>query len=103
MQQRSRVGLAHQGPERRRENARRAMEAVGEEIAARLVAPVLIKMGFNPADVGALQYAGEQNLRVTDERRIDVLGPPVDSLVRVFLPHEKAPRQRQWRAEGVAG
>jgi len=32
-------------------------------------------MGFDPADVGMLQYAGEQDLGVTDEARIDVIGP----------------------------
>jgi uncharacterized protein (DUF362 family) len=60
-------------------------------------------MGFDPADVGMLQYAEEKGLGVTDERRIEVVGPPVDSLVRLFLPHEKAPLQRQWRTEGVTG
>ena len=69
MQQRSRVGLAHPGADRRRENVRRAMEAAGDEIAA----------------------------------RIDVAGPPLDSLMRVLLPHEKAPLQRPWRMEGVVG
>jgi len=34
---------------------------------------------------------------------IEVVGPPLDSLIRVFLPHEKAPLQRQWRLEGVVG
>jgi uncharacterized protein (DUF362 family) len=60
-------------------------------------------MGFDPADVGVLQYAGERGLGMTDEARIDVLGPSPDALVRVFLPHEKAPLQRQWRTNGVIG
>src|SRR5438034_197754 len=51
MQQRSRVGLSHQGADRRRENVRRSMEAVGDEIAA----------------------------------RIDIVGPSLGSLIRVFL------------------
>jgi uncharacterized protein (DUF362 family) len=59
-------------------------------------------MGFDPADVGILQYAGERGLGVTDEARIDIVGPPVDSLIRAFLPHEKAPLQRQWRDAAVA-
>ncbi len=59
-------------------------------------------MGFDPADVGMLQYAGEQGLGVTDEARIDVVGPPVGSLIRAFLPHEKAPLQRQWRESATA-
>ena len=46
MQQRSRVGLAHQGSDQRRENVRRALEAVGDEVAARIGAPVLIKLNF---------------------------------------------------------
>ena len=60
-------------------------------------------MGFDPADVGILQYAAERGLGVTDEARIDVVGPSVDSLIRLFLPHEKAPLQRQWRTSEVAG
>jgi uncharacterized protein (DUF362 family) len=60
-------------------------------------------MGFDPADVGMLQYAGERGLGVTDEARIDIVGPPLGSLIRVFLPHEKAALQRQWRTEGVRG
>jgi hypothetical protein len=59
-------------------------------------------MGFDPADVGMLQYAGALGLGVTDETRIDVVGPPVDSLIRAFLPHEKAPLQRQWRESATA-
>jgi uncharacterized protein (DUF362 family) len=60
-------------------------------------------MGFEPADVGVLQYAAEQGLGVTDESRIDVIGPPVDALIRSFLPHEKAPLQRQWREPVARG
>jgi len=60
-------------------------------------------MGFDPADVGVLQYAGERGLGMTDEARIDVVGPPLDALICVFLPHEKARLQRQWRTEEVAG
>jgi uncharacterized protein (DUF362 family) len=59
-------------------------------------------MGFDPADVGTLQYAGTRGLGVTDEARIDVIGPPVDALIRAFLPHEKAPLQRQWRPAAPA-
>jgi uncharacterized protein (DUF362 family) len=60
-------------------------------------------MGFDPADVGMLQYAGARGLGITDEARIDVVGPPIDALIRRFLPHEKAPLQRQWRAPAARG
>jgi uncharacterized protein (DUF362 family) len=60
-------------------------------------------MGFDPAEIGMLQYAGEQGLGVTNEACIDVVGPPVDSLIRTFLPHEKAPMQREWRDPEYAG
>jgi hypothetical protein len=60
-------------------------------------------MGFDPMDIGVLQYAGERGLGITDEARIDVVGPPVDALIRRFLPHEKAPLQRQWRAPAARG
>jgi uncharacterized protein (DUF362 family) len=60
-------------------------------------------MGFEPADIGMLRYAGEQGLGVTDERRIDVIGPPLDALIRRFLPHEKAPLQRQWQEPAGRG
>jgi len=60
-------------------------------------------MGFDPGDIGMLQYAAEQGLGVTDEARIDVVGPPVEALIRAFLPHEKASLQRQWREPAVTG
>jgi uncharacterized protein (DUF362 family) len=60
-------------------------------------------MGFDPGDIGMLQYAAEEGLGVTDEARIEVLGPPVEALIRQFLPHEKAPLQRQWREPAVMG
>jgi uncharacterized protein (DUF362 family) len=64
-------------------------------------------MGFDPAEIGMLQYAGVEGLGVTDESRIDVIGPPLDALIRHFLPHEKAPHPegtwRQWREPAARG
>jgi uncharacterized protein (DUF362 family) len=95
------VGLQGNGPGGK-DTAPLGVAAAGVDVFA--VDTVMTRlMGFDPADVGMLQYAGEQGLGVTDEERIDVLGPPLDALIRVFLPHEKAPLQRQWRLGGVAG
>src|SRR3989442_12493285 len=46
MERRARVGLAHRGPERRRENVRGALEAVKDDLVPRIASPVLIKPNF---------------------------------------------------------
>lgn len=95
------VGLQGNGPGGR-DTVPLGAAAAGVDVFA--VDTVMTRlMGFDPADVGILQYAGERGLGITDEARIDGVGPPVNSLIRAFLPHEKAPLQRQWRTTATPG
>jgi uncharacterized protein (DUF362 family) len=54
-------------------------------------------MGFDARDLGLLHYAGALGLGVVDLERIDVIGPPLDGVLRSFKPHEKVELQRQWQ------
>ncbi|MCZ6679014.1 MAG: DUF362 domain-containing protein [Candidatus Poribacteria bacterium] len=54
-------------------------------------------MGFEPARIGLLHYANEMGYGVAELDRIDVLGTPVEEVIKPFKPHEKAPLQFQWQ------
>jgi uncharacterized protein (DUF362 family) len=59
-------------------------------------------MGFDPRQVGYLQYCAQMGLGVAALDRIDVVGNAAPEQVRrSFKPHPTYRRQLRWRLEGV--
>ena len=59
-------------------------------------------MGFNPQQIGYLQYCARLGLGVGDLGRIEVLGDvPLDDIRRSFTPHPAYERQLEWHMDGV--
>jgi uncharacterized protein (DUF362 family) len=54
-------------------------------------------MGFDPAEIGYLAYAHAAGLGVADLDRITVIGDPIASVARRFVPHSNFAVQRHWR------
>ena len=53
-------------------------------------------MGFEPMDIGLLNYANELGYGTADLNSIEIIGPDVDSIAIPFKPHETAELQLQW-------
>ena len=60
-------------------------------------------MGFEPLRIGLLHYANEMGYGTADLDRIDVLGTPVEEVIKRFKPHEKTPLQFQWHEANAMG
>lgn len=59
-------------------------------------------MGFEPEQIGYLQYCGQMGLGVSALDQIDVVGNAVPEQVqRSFQPHSTYQRQLQWRLKGA--
>ena len=56
-------------------------------------------MGFEPMDIGLLNYANELGYGTADLANIEIIGPDVDSIAIPFKPHETAELQLQWHDE----
>ncbi len=59
-------------------------------------------MGFQPEDVGLLVYAQQFGLGITDLQEIEVIGPPLASVIRSFKPHDTHRLQVQWQNDAIA-
>ncbi len=59
-------------------------------------------MGFEPLEIGLFHYANGMGYGVADLERIDVLGTPVDEVIKSFKPHETTPLQFQWQEAEAA-
>ena len=59
-------------------------------------------MGFEPLEIGLFHYANEMGYGVADLEQIDVLGTPVDEVIKPFKPHETTPLQFQWQEADAA-
>ena len=53
-------------------------------------------MGFEPMDIGLLNYANDLGYGTADLNSIGIIGPDVDSIAIPFKPHETAELQLQW-------
>ncbi len=53
-------------------------------------------MGFEPMDIGLLNYANELGYGTANLDNIEIIGPDVDSITIPFKPHETAELQLQW-------
>jgi len=59
-------------------------------------------MGFDPGQVGYLQYCSRTGLGVADLEKIEVVGDATpDAIRRSFVPHSTYQRQLAWHLEGV--
>jgi uncharacterized protein (DUF362 family) len=54
-------------------------------------------MGFDPSEIGYLVYAHEAGLGIGDLERITILGDPIATVRRKFVPHSNHVIQRHWR------
>lgn len=54
-------------------------------------------MGFEPPALGLLSYAHDMGMGTTDLGRIDIHGPPLESVSLAFKPHETNDLQLQWQ------
>jgi uncharacterized protein (DUF362 family) len=59
-------------------------------------------MGFEPLELGLLHYANEMGYGTADLESIEVLGTPIEDIVRSFKPHEKTELQFQWHEAHAA-
>ena len=53
-------------------------------------------MGFEPLELGFLQYGDELGLGIADLAQIEVIGATIAGVQRQFQPHESTARQLQW-------
>ena len=53
-------------------------------------------MGFEPMEIGLLNYANELGYGNADLNSIEIIGPDVNSIAVPFKPHETAELQLQW-------
>jgi uncharacterized protein (DUF362 family) len=63
-------------------------------------------MGFEPLELGLLQYGHQRGMGIADLRQIDLLGCPADEVARTFKRHEATDLQLQWHdnaAEALIG
>jgi len=58
-------------------------------------------MGFDPADIGYLAYAGRLGLGVSDLAAIEVVGARPEDCRRPFRPNPTTGEQRRWRSAAV--
>jgi len=56
-------------------------------------------MGFEPLEMGLLNYAQSVGLGVADLDNIDVIGVSLEEVTRSFKPHESTPQQLLWREQ----
>ena len=58
-------------------------------------------MGFDPADIGYLVYAGRLGLGVSDLAAMEVVGASPEDCRRPFRPHPSTGEQRRWCSAAV--
>ena len=54
-------------------------------------------MGFNPMDIGYLYYLDKWGIGVADLEKIEILGEPIEGLVRKFKPHPRYQEMLNWK------
>lgn len=54
-------------------------------------------MGFNPMDIGYLYYLDKWGIGVADLKKIEILGEPIEGLVKKFRPHPRYQEMLNWR------
>ena len=59
-------------------------------------------MGFDPEQMGTLQYAREQGWGITALNDIEVRGAELGRVLQPFTPHEQTDLQLRWQVENAA-
>ena len=54
-------------------------------------------MGFNPMDIGYLYYLDKWGIGVANLEKIEILGEPIEGLVRKFKPHPRYQEMLNWK------
>ncbi|MBX6314536.1 MAG: DUF362 domain-containing protein [Isosphaeraceae bacterium] len=88
------VGMHREGPRHGTPIRLGTVIAGTDAVAVDAVAAAV--MGFDPRRIGYLAYAEAAGLGVADLARIEVLGDPIASVRRRFVPHSNYMIQRHW-------
>jgi uncharacterized protein (DUF362 family) len=89
------VGMHREGPRHGTPLPLGVVIAGTDAVAVDAVATAV--MGFDPREIGYLQYAEGGGLGVADLERIKVVGDPIAQVRRRFVPHSNHVIQRHWR------
>ena len=88
------LGMHREGPRHGTPIKHRTVVAGTDAVAVDAVAAYL--MGFHPEAIGYLRYAREQGLGAS-AFEVEIVGDPLESCRRRFVPHSNDPIQRLWR------
>jgi uncharacterized protein (DUF362 family) len=88
------VGMHREGPRHGTPIKLGVVIAGTDAVAVDAVAAAV--MGFDPGAIGYLHYAGAAGLGVTDLEAIRVVGDPIASVRRRFVPHSNHSVQKHW-------
>ena len=89
------VGMHREGPRHGTPLRLGVVVAGTDAVAVDSVAAAV--MGFDPREIGYLQYAQEAGLGIADLEQINVVGDPIAQVRRPFVPHSNHAIQRHWR------
>jgi uncharacterized protein (DUF362 family) len=92
------VGMQREGPRHGTPIRLGVVVAGTDAVAVDAVAAAV--MGFEPRSIGYLVYAHEAGLGEIDLDRITILGDPIASVRRRFVPHSNHAIQRHWHRLG---
>ena len=56
-------------------------------------------MGFEPMEMGLLNYAESLGIGVAELNNIDVIGGSIKDAGQIFLPHDSTPQQLMWKEQ----
>jgi len=71
--------------------------AAASSFPVSLDAVMNVVMGFNPFDIGYLYYLNEWDAGTIDVNEIEVIGVPVESVMRKFRPHPEYREMLKWK------
>jgi uncharacterized protein (DUF362 family) len=89
------IGMHREGPRHGTPLRLGVVVAGTDAVAVDAVATAI--MGFDPREIGYLQYAHAAGLGVADLDRITIVGEPLGQVRRRFVPHSNHALQRHWR------
>ncbi|MEM2130346.1 MAG: DUF362 domain-containing protein [Candidatus Bathyarchaeia archaeon] len=71
--------------------------AAASSFPTSLDAVMNVVMGFNPFDIGYLYYLNEWNIGTINLNEIEIIGVPIESVVRKFRPHPEYYEMLKWK------
>ena len=94
------VGMHREGPRHGTPIPLGVVVAGADAVAVDAVAAAV--MGFDPRSIGYLAYACAAGLGTIDLERIEVVGDPIATVRRRFVPHSNHAVQRHWDRLGAS-